>query len=128
MSASSGDVSPAFWTRFTYALAVLCPTPMLAAIFRVDIPLAWSRRASRILRIVSLFMGLPALSKEQASPPQDCPAASEPHPDRVTGCPGIGDRIRLEWVTGSNRNPRPDHPGMRSAGDDMVFTSDHLAN
>ncbi|MET4102010.1 hypothetical protein ABIE58_001434 [Roseovarius sp. MBR-78] len=31
----------------------------------------------------------------------------------MTGYSGIGDRIRLEWVTGSNRNPRPDHPGMR---------------
>ena len=32
----------------------------------------------------------------------------------MTGYPGIGDRIRLEWVTGSNRNPRPDHPGIRN--------------
>jgi len=45
---------------------VLCPTPRLAAIFRVDIPLACSRTASLIFRIVSLFMGRPLFSKEQA--------------------------------------------------------------
>jgi hypothetical protein len=37
-------------------------------------------------------------------------------PKRVTGYPGIGDRIGLEWVTGSNWKPRPDHPGIRIPG------------
>ena len=63
MSDGSGQVSPACCTRFRYSLAVLCPTPRLAAIFRVDSPLAWSRKASLIFRIVSLFMGPSALLK-----------------------------------------------------------------
>jgi len=37
---ASGQVSAARSIRFRYSLAVLCPTPRLVAIFRVDNPLA----------------------------------------------------------------------------------------
>jgi len=38
ISAASGHVSAARSIRFKYSLAVLCPTPRLVAIFRVDNP------------------------------------------------------------------------------------------
>jgi hypothetical protein len=33
---------------------------------------------------------------------------------RLAECPGIGVRIKLERVIGSDRNQRPDGPGMRT--------------
>jgi hypothetical protein len=87
--------------RFTYSLAVDWLTPRLAAIFRVENPLARNRIASLIFRIGNLFIGLPALHQErEATRRRIAQQRRYPRSGRVTGCPGIGDRIRSESLTG----------------------------
>jgi len=79
---------------------------MFVAIFRLDKPLAQSRSASLIVRIVKLCMGPPALFERASLARHRTARQRQNHtPKRVTGYPGTGDRIRSEWVTGSNRTP-----------------------
>jgi len=73
------------------------PDAMFVAIFRVDNPLAQSRSASVILRIVSLFMEPPALFERASLAATGLPGSVRPSPEK-------GDRIRSESLTGSPRN------------------------
>ena len=65
----------------------------------------------RVLPAVVLFAND---AQALANPLSDHPAMPKPPVQRLAGCPGIGGRIRLEWLAGSNRNHRPDAPEMRS--------------
>jgi transposase len=38
----------------------------------------------------------------------------------VAGCPGIGGRIKSEWVAGYFRNQWPDDPGIRTLTQDVL--------
>jgi hypothetical protein len=85
---------------------LVCPTDRLAAIFRVDSPAALNRRAYAILRIGNrLILGsLHLLERHKAT---RCTIAQRRTllDTRVTGCPGVRDRIRSESLTGCCRNP-----------------------
>ena len=93
-----GQSRPARVTRLRYSREVVRPIDKLEANSLVDIPLARSRKASRIFRIGALFIRGPIVQKE----PQ-----STPHHERLTAMqnrPVRGGRIA--------RNPRADQIGM----------------
>ncbi len=91
------------------------PTPMLAAIWRLEWPLARSLSASRILRMGNLCPGMPPLLSKEAKL-----CASSDHPTvpitpvhRQVAIPGIGGRDQSELLVAINWNRWSHCPGIR---------------
>jgi hypothetical protein len=83
MPSGRGQERPAPSARFRYSLAVVCPIPRLAAIFRVVSPADFKRRTSPTLRIGNrLIPGSPLSFKEREDTPlhDRSSRASQPEP------------------------------------------------